>query len=40
MENYFFEYFNEFSKLINKVDHNNLREVALLANEVKRKIKR
>ena len=23
-----FEYFNEFSKLINNVDHNNLREVA------------
>ena len=40
MENYFFEYFNEFSKLINKVDHNNLREVALLANEVKKKNKK
>ena len=40
MENYFFEYFNEFSKLINNVDHNNLREVALLANEVKKKNKK
>ena len=39
-ENYFFEYFNEFSKLINNVDHNNLREVALLANEVKKKNKK
>ena len=28
-------YFNEFSKLINNVDHNNLRG-ALLANEVKK----
>ncbi len=40
MENYFFEYFNEFSKLINNVDHNNLRKIALLANEVKNKNKK